>query len=212
MSTSATPRIGLARSVPLRRSLLMRLLAVSVLIAVCSIAATAWLAAQTTTRAIQQAQGQALSSDVMIYDTLVGYAATHPTWDGVEPTLQKLARNTGRQITLTTRQRGLIAGVSTALAPLPQKESAVVDALHTDAALQSGTDTGIDSRALGPYRLTPTKRREQQAIATKLLDCLTSIGYESKDLPLLTVQDLGGYISLRSDRVKVDLNEPSRLP
>ena len=197
MSTSAPARIGLARSVPLRRSLLVRLLAVSVLIAVCSIAATAWLAAQTTTRAIQQAQGQALSSDVMIYDTLVGYAATHPTWDGVEPVVQKLARSTGRQITLTTRDRVPIAGTTTA-GSLPLKESAVVDPLHTDAALQPSTASGIDPRVIGPYRLTPAKRKAQQALALKTMQCFLKREEVPAELSRYLVQDLAGYITLGS--------------
>jgi two-component system sensor histidine kinase BaeS len=188
----------MGRNVPLRRSLLIRLLSVSVLIALCSIAATAWLAVQSTTRAIQQAQGQALSSDVRIYDTLLGYAATHPTWDGVGPTVQKLAASTGRQITLTLPDRLPIAG-STApgatIGPLPQEESAVIDPLRTDAALQPDADGRIDPRVVGPYRLSQAERQEQEAIAVKTLDCLTkgqSLPIESRPL---AIQDLAGYIS-----------------
>jgi two-component system sensor histidine kinase BaeS len=104
----------------LRRSLLIRLLATSVLIALCSIAATAWLAVQTTTRAIQEAQGQALSDDAKIYDSLVGYAATHSAWAGVGPTVTRLAARTGRRITLTTADRTPIARSSTTAEQLPQ--------------------------------------------------------------------------------------------
>ena len=57
-----------------RRSVLVRLLAGAVLIALCSIAATAWLAARSTTVAIQQQQGRALADDSKIYDALLGYA------------------------------------------------------------------------------------------------------------------------------------------
>jgi two-component system sensor histidine kinase BaeS len=193
----------MARKVPLRRSLLVRLLAVSVLIALCSIAATAWLAVQSTTRAIQQAQGQALSSDVKIYDTLIGYAATHPTWDGVGPTVRKLTASTGRQITLTRADRTPIAGASTVpvssagAGTLPQKESAVIDPLRPDAALQPGTEVRIDPRVLGPYRLSAAKRQEQQAIAVKSLECLTK-QIPTKVLPSAR-QDLAGYISLSLD-------------
>ena len=54
------------RRMPLRKSLLVRLLITSVLIAVCSVAATAWLAVQTTTRAIREEQGQVLADDMDI--------------------------------------------------------------------------------------------------------------------------------------------------
>lgn len=63
---------------PLRKSLLGRLLAVSVLVAACSVAATAWLAVQTTSGAIKQEQGQNLTADARIYNELLGFAAGHP--------------------------------------------------------------------------------------------------------------------------------------
>jgi two-component system sensor histidine kinase BaeS len=69
------------RRVPWRRSLLVRLLATSLLIAVCAIAATAWLAVQLTKHAVTQEQARTLSADTGIYDALVEYAATHDSWD-----------------------------------------------------------------------------------------------------------------------------------
>jgi len=159
--------------VPLRRSLLVRLLATSVMIAVCSVAATAWLAARTTSSAIQQEQGQLLSSDTEIYDTVVGYAAVHPDWNGVAPTLRRLAEQTGRRITLTTQSRRTIAASSATTAALPVRASAVVDPLHTDPALLPGGDTDrIDPRAVGPYRLTTAERKTLRQWAGKIVSCL----------------------------------------
>ncbi|MDV9174925.1 two-component sensor histidine kinase, partial [Streptomyces sp. W16] len=97
------------------------------MIAVCSVAATAWLAARTTSSAIQQEQGQLLSSDTEIYDTLVGYAATHRDWTGVAPTLRRLADRTGRRITLTTQTHRPLATSAASVATLPTRASAVVD-------------------------------------------------------------------------------------
>jgi len=201
-----------SRSVPLRRSLLIRLLATSVLIALCSIAATAWLAVQTTTRAIQEAQGQALSDDAKIYDSLVGYAATHPAWAGVGPTVTKLAALTGRRITLTTADRTPIARSSTAPERLPQSESAVVDALNTDVALQPGTAVRIDPRAVGPYRLTPAKREAQQGLAVLNLNCLykTGNGQNLPGSPLLT-KDLAGYISINYRELRIDAANAAKI-
>lgn len=143
------------------------------MIAVCSVAATAWLAARTTSSAIQQEQGQLLSSDTDIYDTLVGYAAVHPNWSGVAPTLRRLAERTGRRITLTTQSRRTIAASSTTAANLPTRASAVVDPLRTDPALVSGGETDrIDPRAVGPYRLTAAERKNMRQLAGKILYCL----------------------------------------
>ena len=66
----------------LRGSLLLRLLAVSVVVSVLSVAATAYLAVRATTRAIQQEQVKAHAADAKVYDTLIGYAATHRDWTG----------------------------------------------------------------------------------------------------------------------------------
>ncbi|MEV6543786.1 HAMP domain-containing sensor histidine kinase [Streptomyces sp. NPDC051665] len=173
-------RARVRAKVPLHRSLLVRLLATSVMIAVCSVAATAWLAARTTSSAIQQEQGQLLSSDTDIYDTLVGYAAAHPNWNGVAPTLRRLAEQTGRRITLTTQTRRTIATSSTtptAAAALPTRASAVVDPLHTDPALLPDAGANrIDPRAVGPYRLTAAERESLSGRAHKLLACLGGPG------------------------------------
>ncbi|MDV9178821.1 HAMP domain-containing sensor histidine kinase, partial [Streptomyces sp. W16] len=51
--------------------------------------------------------------------------------------------------------------------------SAVVDPLHTDAALLPGTATDrIDPRAVGPYRLTAAERKSMRGTAEKILYCV----------------------------------------
>ncbi|MGC4876691.1 sensor histidine kinase [Micromonospora sp. DT43] len=169
------------REVPLHRSLLLRLLTLAVLIAVGSIAATAWLAVRTTTGAIRQEQGQALADDARIYDTLIAYAATHPSWDGVDATVRPLAAQVGRRITLTTESGTPVADSAPEAGPLPTKPSATVDALSVDTALTPGLATvgdgagnaRIDPRAAGPYLLPPDERRTLHDRAVKAVNCLT---------------------------------------
>jgi len=169
---------------PLRRSLLARLLAVSALVAACSVAATAWLAAQTTSGAIKQEQGRNLTADAGIYNTLLGYAATHPAWDGVEDTVRDLARRSGRRIALTTEQRGLLADSATSpSAPaLPPQASAIVDPLSVDTALSqpvapAGTAADrVDPRAVGPFRLPASERAVLQQAAQRKAACLSRQG------------------------------------
>lgn len=162
------------RPVARRRSLLTRLLAVSVLVAVCSVAATTWLAARTTTGAIQQEQGQALAADAHIYDVLVGYAATHRTWSGAEATVRQLAQQTGRRIALTTQARAPIADSATGTtSPLPVTASAVVDPLAVDPALLPGVPADrVDTRVVGPFLLPPNERATLQASAARVLSCI----------------------------------------
>ena len=88
----------MSRRIPLRKRLSVRLLVASVLIAVCSVAATAWLAVETTTRALRAEQGQVLAEDMDVLARLSGYAATHPTWQGVDALVRSLSEKTGRRI------------------------------------------------------------------------------------------------------------------
>ncbi|MFG6202708.1 two-component sensor histidine kinase, partial [Nonomuraea sp. JJY05] len=92
----------------MRHSLLVRLIASSVLIAVCSIVATAWLAARSTSGEIRHQQGQTLARDARVNDALLGYAASHPRWDGVEETVRGLARQSGQRVALATEGGALI--------------------------------------------------------------------------------------------------------
>ncbi|WP_330347241.1 sensor histidine kinase [Streptomyces sp. NBC_00582] len=166
--------------IPLRKRLLVRLLFTSVLIAVCSVAATAWLAVATTTRALREEQGQALADDMDILAELSGYAATHPTWKGVEAKVRALSAKTDRRIALTTADRTPIADSAPEGASLPPRAAATVDPLSTDTYTERGAQlTGVDPRAVGPYRLTSGERHELDAAAAQLRTCYEQRGYES---------------------------------
>ncbi|MEU0159760.1 HAMP domain-containing sensor histidine kinase [Streptomyces sp. NPDC006261] len=171
--------------VPLRRSLLGRLLGVSALVAACSVAATAWLAVQTTSGAILQEQGQNLTADARIYDTLLGYAARHPTWDGVDATVRELAEQSGRRVALTTQSRQPLADSATAATPpaLPPEASAVVDPLSVDTVLAARSTEGqgtaadrIDPRAVGPFLLPAAERAALRRAADRNAECLNRVG------------------------------------
>ncbi|MFB7914354.1 sensor histidine kinase [Streptomyces sp. NPDC056061] len=169
---------------PLRKSLFGRLLAVSALVAACSVAATAWLAVQTTSGAIKQEQGQNLTADARIYNTLLGYAASHPTWQGVDSTVRDLAKQSGRRIALTTEQHGPLADSAAQPSPpdLPPQASAIVDPLAVDTALSqpvgpAGTAADrVDPRAVGPFRLTAAERTTLQRHAELTVACLNRTG------------------------------------
>ncbi|MFJ1785946.1 sensor histidine kinase [Streptomyces anulatus] len=173
---------------PLRRSLLGRLLAVSALVAACSVAATAWIAVQTTSGAIKQEQGQNLTADARIYDTLLDYAARNPTWDGVGATVRELARESGRRVALTTQGRQPLADSATAAtAPaLPPQASAVVDPLSVDTVLAARGTEGqgtaadrIDPRAVGPFRLSASDTKTLRRTADNKVECLNRAGIAS---------------------------------
>ncbi|OPG09710.1 two-component sensor histidine kinase [Streptomyces sp. GKU 895] len=167
------------RDLPLRSSLRSRLLGLSALVSLCSIVATAWLVVSLTAVAIGREQGQVLADDARIYDTLVGYAATHPDWNDVGPTVHALSRQTGRRITLTDEARHPLAD-SGAAGTLPSKASATVDALAVDSALArpaaGSSPDRIDPRAVGPFRLTGRERNDLAARASRIAACMREGG------------------------------------
>lgn len=215
---------------PLRRSLLGRLLAVSALVAACSVAATAWLAVQTTSGAIEQEQGRNLAADTRVLDALLAYAAEHPTWDGVGATVKELADSSDRRITLTTQSRDVLAdsaGSSPQPPALPPQASAVVDPLSvaavssgqgaesgsgtgfgsvtvaepgTDGTQRSGSDR-VDPRAVGPFGLPQVERTSLRRAADEAVRCLSRSGIASD-----VVEGPSGR-----PRIQVVGNDPDRM-
>lgn len=168
--------------VPLRHSLVTRLLVTSVLIAIAGIASTAWLAVRTATRAISQEQGRALADDKGVYDMLVAYAATHADWTGAPALIQERAQKLGRRITLMTEDRAVIVDSGPGPSLQTARPSAVVDPLNLDLSLTGGSSR-IDRRAVGPFRVATA--RERQALRKAAED----------DLSCLRRQGLDGTIS-----------------
>jgi two-component system sensor histidine kinase BaeS len=155
-----------------------RLLAGTVLVAMCSIGATAWLSVQSTTGTIQAEQGQSRAGVARIYDGVLAYAATHPSWDGVAPVLADLSRATGLRIGLTTGNRVPIAGAfGPDDPPLPAKPAAVADPLAVDVTLDpNAPDDRIDPRAVGPFRLPPEEQASLRALADTAAKCMRAKG------------------------------------
>jgi two-component system sensor histidine kinase BaeS len=164
--------------VPLRHSLVTRLLVTSVLIAVAAIAATAWLATVTATRAITQEQGRSLTDDKGVYDMLIGYAATHPDWSGAPALIRARAAKLGRRITLMTEDRLVIADSGTGPSLRTARPSAVVDPVNLDLGLTGGTER-IDERAVGPYRVRPAERPILDKAAAAERECLRKADLDS---------------------------------
>ncbi|MFS8204237.1 sensor histidine kinase [Streptomyces sp. CWNU-52B] len=163
---------------PVHRSLLFRMLASSLLIVVCAIAAAAWLAVRTTTNAVRDQQGQVLADDTLIYRTLMAYAASHPDWDGADPVVRDLARRTGRHITVTPQDtRRPLASGPVRPSDTSGKAFATIDPLHTDPFLSQQAGGGsIDPAALGPYALRASERRRLDRAADTVAKCLTGGG------------------------------------
>ncbi|MFD4676364.1 sensor histidine kinase [Lentzea sp. NPDC058450] len=136
-------------------SVLARLLAASVLVALCSITATAWLAAQSTSTSIRQELGNSLAGDAATYQKLVTYAVEHRDWTGValEPGKARLI--------LTTPERRVLADTGTNLDPnqLPAAPTTVINPLELDIAQTADVPADrIDRRIAGPFHLTDREK------------------------------------------------------
>ncbi|MFJ3671002.1 sensor histidine kinase [Streptomyces sp. NPDC090106] len=182
--------------IPLRKRLLVRLLIASVLIAVCSVAATAWLAVATTTQALREEQGQVLTEDMDLLARLSGYAATHPDWKGVARTVRDLSERTGRRIALTTADRVTIADSAPPGTSLPPRASATVDPLRTDTYTERGAQrSGTDPRVVGPYLLTAQERARLDKLALVRQLCFAHNGVDAEIIrtpggrPVLSVEE-----------------------
>ncbi|TDQ53437.1 sensor histidine kinase [Actinorugispora endophytica] len=163
----------------LRHRLSVRVLTSYILVTICSVTATAWVAVQGTSGAIRTEQGQTLADDTRIYDALLGYAATHPDWEGVDGLVGDLAAETGRRITLTTQDRVLVVD-SDPDAPAPRgRASSVVDPMAVDVTLvpDSAPDR-IDARAVGPFALPEAERTELLGLARTQAECFGNDGWE----------------------------------
>jgi two-component system sensor histidine kinase BaeS len=156
---------------------LVRLLAMSLAIAACSIGATAWIAATNTSDAIREQYSEDLSAGARIYDGVLGYAADHPTWAGVNTVADKLAAETGRQVVITTVTGELIYSSTGASSRPPSgAPAAVVNPLAVSAFPGLTTTGGIDPRAVGPFRLTDNEAATVRSSAQDTVRCLTALG------------------------------------
>ncbi|HYU83406.1 MAG TPA: ATP-binding protein [Kribbellaceae bacterium] len=129
----------------MRRSLLLRLLALSLAVALGAVGGTAVLATYSTTEQLQgQLENSAslLEADQSIFAELLNYAGGHTDWADVEPVVREAARRTGRRIALKTPDGEVIAdsarGLGGAVADLPSVPSATIDVAAGTFVLKGG--------------------------------------------------------------------------
>ncbi|PRX98073.1 sensor histidine kinase [Allonocardiopsis opalescens] len=169
----------------MRRSLLLRLLGLSLAVASLAVAATALLATYGTgTQLREQAESSPslLETDASIRDALLTYARDHGDWSGVHGLVRELAAETGRRIALTTPDGSTIADSAELLgqgaAELPSVPAARIDA--ADPGAQVAQIHSEFARAIDPqlilahrgWRLTEQEQRHRQELAEQALECL----------------------------------------
>ena len=84
-----------------------------------AIVATAWLTSRDTSEELRAEFERTIESDGRIYESLLSYAAEHPTWDGVENAVALLAAGTGQRIALTEQDGSFIVDSAAGEDPVP---------------------------------------------------------------------------------------------
>ena len=114
--------------VPWHRSLFVRLFLLGAITALVAVVAATWATARSTTVAVQEQQQQSLEVEAATYDALMGYAATHASWDGAQGLVDRLASESGQPVIVTDRSgrvRVRSAGTRAPRSPSPARRAAV---------------------------------------------------------------------------------------
>ncbi len=162
----------------MRRSLIVRLSLLTLVVVVLSVAATAWLATLIVNQGIHQADHRSRGEVGTVYRALLRYGATHRSWAGVTPLVHALGVSTGLQIELDAFSDRRLAVSRVGARRLPVGSPvAVVDPLHVDPALYPHAPASrIDPAAVGPYRLSAGDRGLLDQIAEPILRCVRQKG------------------------------------
>ncbi|GAA1884364.1 sensor histidine kinase [Actinomadura bangladeshensis] len=156
-----------------------RVLGLLMLVALAATAATAWLTLRQVNRQVRETVTAGRQDVSRITGDLRAYGFAHGTWDGVSPTVSRLARDTGERIRVVTESDVLLAD-SDALAGRdvrpPSGRPAVVVDPRPVLRLRDGqaplTQTKLTATAVAEYRAV-------MAYAT----CLTRAGAKVTAVP-----------------------------
>lgn len=165
----------------MRRSLLTRLSALTLVVIVLSVAAAAWLATVILNQGIHQADRRSGTQVATVYRSLLRYGATHRSWSHVGPLVRQLGSRAGLQIELYALSDHRLAVAQVGSRPLPVGSPvAVVDPLHVDAALYPHAPSSrIDPSAVGPFRLGTADRAMLERLALNVLACASDHGTQA---------------------------------
>jgi two-component system sensor histidine kinase BaeS len=137
------------------RSVRGRIAVLTFAVVAASIVLAAWLVNRSTTQSLEEEQRRSLEVDTALYEALVDYAWTHPTWDGVDAVVDRLADETGRRIALTTPSGHTVADSAAGASgtpALPARPAATVDAASPSIGLidAEGFVVGEDTEDTAP--------------------------------------------------------------
>jgi two-component system sensor histidine kinase BaeS len=190
----------------MRRSLLLRLLALSLAVALGAVGATAVLATYSTSAQLKgelDASASLLEADQSIFAELLQYAGDHDNWSDVDAVVHAAAQRTGRRIALTEPDGTVIADSARRLGgattpELPSMPSATIDAAAGTFVTKIGAAYSVSKVVAGgggvaitsgspdvgsPYwRMTPAELKQREVLLTQALTCLKTKGVVAERL------------------------------
>ena len=215
----------------MRSSLVGRLLALSLLVALGAVGATAVLATYSTRERLQgeiETSESLLEADQQIFAELTSYATEQSSWEHVGTVVRAAADRTGRRIALTSADGEVIADSAGAgAADLPSLPAATIDATSQNAMMavpisvakttairgaQAGGSGVMVSSAGAPvgtpfWRLTNEERDHRTALANAAVACLRQNG-----VPALAVPGPDGVATVSVQTAKtVEPGAPARF-
>lgn len=196
---------------PRRIGLFVRLFSISAVIAVFSVVAATWTTVQATTVAEHQDRQQSLHDDAIVYDSLIGYAATHASWSGGGSLVRQLADRSGHRITVTDEKGQILldsAGSATAPKAPPRSQArAILDPLNVDAAVSTGGAVG-DGAAPMAGRAASATQPEGLVTIDPLLTVDARVGTQ---LSATRQRALAGAVRQQTDQCLLAKNQPASL-
>ncbi len=177
--------------VPWRRSLLVRLFGVGALIALVAVVAATWATVRATTVAVREEQQDSLHTDARIYDELVGYAATHPSWADAGGLVDRLALEADRQVSVTNRSgRVLVDSAGERGRRDPARARATLDALAVDPVLLAPPDEELAPVDTGPSPVTCVRGESCRTWVVEPLGVVDRRVPEPPELPGLVAEQV----------------------
>lgn len=137
----------------MRRNLFVRLIALSLGVAVMSIAATAWITTQSTSERLRGTFERTLEGDSFVYQRLIAYGQEHESWDGVGALVDELAELVGNRVALTEPGGEVLADSASSggeAPPLPSTPTAEVDPMTPVAVMASAGAAVAPFAAVSP--------------------------------------------------------------
>ena len=214
----------------MRRSLLLRLLGLSLAVALGAVGATAVLATYSTGAQLKgelDASASLLEADQSIFAELMAYAGNHTDWGDVDQVVHEAAERTGRRVAVTAPDGTVIAD-SAHGAELPSVPSATIDVASGTYIAKVTTTFSVGRKGTAgegnamategadvdsPYwRMTPAELAARHAMAADAVNCLRAHGKPAsvvkspEGVPVLAVEvpKTGGIVTGSKDELYTD--------